>query len=60
MSYDKYKRRRQHLNTLTVVTKDLLTKAKSLILAIRLTQSNQWVGVDHAARIQSLNSSSIE
>ena len=27
-----------------------------IILTLRLTQSNQWVGVDHAARIQLLNS----
>ena len=27
-----------------------------MILTLRLTQSNQWVGVDHAARIQSMNS----
>ena len=25
-----------------------------IILTLRLTQSNQWVGVDHAARIQLL------
>ena len=29
---------------------------KKGILTLRLTQSNQWVGVDHAARIHSLNS----
>ena len=27
-----------------------------VILTLKLTQSNQWVGVDHAARIHSLNS----
>ena len=27
-----------------------------IILTLWLTQSNQWVGVDHAARIQLLNS----
>ena len=27
-----------------------------MILTLRLTQNNQWVGVDHAARIQLLNS----
>ena len=27
-----------------------------MILTLRHTQSNQWVGVDHANRIQSLNS----
>ena len=27
-----------------------------IILTLRLTQSNQWVGVGHAARIQLLNS----
>ena len=26
------------------------------ILTLRLTQNNQWVGVDHAARIHLLNS----
>ena len=27
-----------------------------IILTLRLTQSNQWVGIDHAARVQLLNS----
>ena len=27
-----------------------------MILTLRLTQSNQWIGVDHATRIQLLNS----
>ena len=31
-------------------------KRKNEILTLRLTQSNQWVGVDHAARIHWLNS----
>ena len=29
---------------------------RKITLTLRLTQSNQWVGVDHAARIHSLNS----
>ena len=56
MSHDKYERGRQHLNgghqRITYNKK----KKKNGILTLRLTQSNQWVGVDHAARIQLLNS----
>ena len=56
MSYDKYERGHQHLNgghqRITYKNK---IKIK-IILTLRLTQSNQWVGVDHAARIQLLNS----
>ena len=29
---------------------------KRLILTLRLTQSNQWAGVEHASRIHLLNS----
>ena len=52
MSYDKYKTGRQHLNG----GHQRITYKKRLILTLRLTQSNQWVGVDHAAQIHSLNS----
>ena len=55
MSYDKYERGRQHLNG----GHQRITYKKikiEIILTLRLTQSNQWVGVDHAARIQLLNS----
>ena len=56
MSHDKYERGRQHLNgghqRITYNKK----KKKNDILTLRLTQSNQWVGVDHAARIHWLNS----
>ena len=59
MSYDKYERGHQHLNgghqRITYKNK---IKIK-LILTLQLTQSNQWVGVDHAARIQLLNSSAM-
>ena len=44
MSYDKYERGRQHVNG-----------GHQRILTLRLTQNNQWVGVDHAARIHLLN-----
>ena len=57
MSYDKYERGDQHLNgvhqRITYKTKQ---KKIIIILTLRLTQSNQGVGVDHAARIHSLNS----
>ena len=46
---------KEGVNTSTVVTKEKLTKKKKH-LTLRLTKSNQWVGVDHAVRIQSLNS----
>ena len=51
MSYDKYERGRQHLNC----GHQRITYKK---LTLRLAQSNQWVGVDHADRIHSLNSPS--
>ena len=66
MSYNKYKRGCQHLNgghqRTTYKTKKKKYKKLIIIIIIiiiftlRLTQSNQWVGVDHAARIHSLNS----
>ena len=63
MSYNKYKRGCQHLNgghqRTTYKTKKKKNKKLIIIIIIftlRLTQSNQWVGVDHAARIHSLNS----
>ena len=50
---DKHERGRQHLNgNLQRVT----YKKKQKKITLRLTQSNQWVGVDHAARIHWLNS----
>ena len=55
MSHDKYERGRQHLNG----GHQRITynkKKKKGILTLRLTQSNQWIGVDHAARIHWLNS----
>ena len=57
MSYDKYERECQHLNGghQRITYKNKKNKKKG-ILTLRLTQSNQWVGVDHAARIHSLNS----
>ena len=48
-----YIRGRQHLNG----CHQKATYKKMLILILRLTQSNQWVGVGHTVRIQSLNSS---
>ena len=60
MSYDKYERGRQHLNgghqRITYKKKKKKKERKKGILTLRLTQSNQWVGVDHAARIHLLNS----
>ena len=53
MSYDKYERGRQHLN---VGRQRITYKKKREKLTLRLTQSNQWVVVDHAAQIHSLNS----
>ena len=57
MSYDKYERGRQHLDGghQRITYKKTKIKIK-IILTLRLTQSNQWVGVDHVARIQLLNS----
>ena len=56
MSHDKYERGHQHLNgghqRITYKKKE----RKNGILTLRLTQSNQWVEVDHAARIHWLNS----
>ena len=64
MSYDKYEKGRQHLNgghqRITYKRKKLKIKTKikiKVILTLRLTQNNQWVGVDHATRIHLLNSS---
>ena len=61
MLYDKYERGRQHLNgghqRITYEpnkqTNKQTSKKKHIL---RLTQSNQWVGVDHAARMHLLNS----
>ena len=49
MSYDKYERGRQHLNGghQRITYKKHKIKIK-IILTLRLTQINQWVGVDHA------------
>ena len=51
MSYDKYERGCQHLNGghQTINYKPNQKKLIIVILNLRLTQSNQWVGVDHAA-----------
>ena len=51
MSTDKYERGRQHQR---ITYKKNLKK-----LTLRLTKSNQWVGVDYAARIHSPNSSPV-
>ena len=63
MSYDKYERGRQHLNhghqRITYKKKIIIKIKIKIILTLRLTESNQWVGVDHAARIQLLHSPSI-
>ena len=55
MSYDKYEKGCQHLNGghQRITLKKNIIKIK--ILTLWLIQSNQWVGVDHAARIQLLN-----
>ena len=47
------KRGSQHLNG---GHQRITYKRNGLILTLRLTQGNQWVGVHHAARIHSLNS----
>ena len=52
MSHDKYERGRQHLNG---GHQRITYKIKKIILTLRLTENNQWVGVDHAARIHLLN-----
>ena len=51
MSYDKCERGHQHLNG---GHQRITYKKKKL--TPRLTQSNQWVGVDHAAQIHSPSS----
>ena len=67
MSYDKYERGRQHLNSshqrITYKRKKEKIENKNkikikiiIILTLRLTQNIQWVGVDHAARIHLVNS----
>ena len=61
MSYDKYERGCQCLNgghqrITNKIKKKIKKKKKKVILTLRLTQNNQWVGVDHAARIHFLNS----
>ena len=60
MSYDKYERGCQHLNSghqrITYKKNDKNKKMKIKILTLRLAQSNQWVGADHATQIQLLNS----
>ena len=59
MLYDKYEGGCQHLsNGYQRITykKKRKKEKKRLILTLWLTQSNQWVGVEHAARIHSLNS----
>ena len=56
MLYDKYERGRQHLNGGHQRITHKKKKKKKKKLTLRLTQSNQWVGVDHAAQIHSLNS----
>ena len=56
MSYDKFDRGRQHLDGGHQRITSKKKKKKKKILTLRLTQSNQWVGVDHAAQIHSLNS----
>ena len=49
MSYDKYETGHQHLNgghqRITYKKNKIQIK---IILTLRLTQINQWVGVDHA------------
>ena len=58
MSHDKYERGRQHLNGghQRITYKKKKKETKNGILTLRLTQSNQWLGVGHAARIHWLNS----
>ena len=55
MPYDKYERGRQQLNSghQRITYKKIKIK---IILTLWLTQSNQWVRVDHASRIQLQNS----
>ena len=60
MSYDIYERGRQHLDgghqRITYKKKKKLIIKIKIVLTLRLTQINQWLAVDHAARIQLLNS----
>ena len=56
MLYDKYERGRQHLNGGHQRITNGPNKQTNKKLTLRLTQSNQWVGVDHVARMHSLNS----
>ena len=58
MSFDKYERGRQHLNGghQRIAYKIMMIIKIKIILTLRLTQSNQWIGIDHAARIHLLNS----
>ena len=61
MSYDKYERGCQHLNSghqrITYKRKKEKRKTKiKIILTLWLTQNNLWVGVNHAAQIHFLNS----
>ena len=60
MSYDIYERGRQHLDgghqRITYKKKKKLIIKIKIVLTLRLTQIDQWLGVDHAARIQLLNS----
>ena len=53
MSYDKYERGHQHLNG---GHQRITYKKKRKKLTLWLTQSNQWVEVEHVARIHLLNS----
>ena len=53
MSYDKYERGCQHFNG---GHQRITYKTIIIILTLRLTQVNQWIGVDHATRIHLLNS----
>ena len=59
MSYDKYERGRQHLkggHQRIIYKKNKIKIKIKIILTLRFTQNNQWVEVDHAARVQLLNS----
>ena len=58
MSYDKYERGRQHLNGghQRITYKDNNNNNNNNNNTLLLTQSNQLVGVDHAVRIDLLNS----
>ena len=58
MSYDKYERGRQHLDSghQRITYKKKIKIKIRIILTLRLTQSKQRVGIDHVARIHLLNS----